>query len=1166
MRLTKIKLAGFKSFVDPTTVTFPSNLTGVVGPNGCGKSNVIDAVRWVMGELSAKHLRGESMADVVFNGSSARKPVGKASVELVFDNSDGKIGGNYAAYAEVSLRREVSRDGSSAYYINGARCRRKDITQLFLGTGLGSRSYAIIEQGMISRLIEAKSDDMRAFVEEAAGISRYKERRKETESRIASTRENLERLQDLRDEIEKQIRHLQRQATSARRYQTLKEQERRLTAELLVLRLRELDSGAQVYDSAMREKDMLLQSSLADLRSSEAAIETQRSFHAEQIESVAQVQGNFFAVGADISRTEQQIQFTRETRDRKRLDLNQSLNTLDSITLQISRDEQELIVIREELTRLAPDIDRAQGAERTAAILLDAAEQDLLTWQQQWESFNHNLGGANQTVQVEKARIEQLENQLVRLRVQRDRLGVEREALLAQESQGQLFELSERESQARNAADDLAQSLSRALNELQSLRTVQFDLEVKLENSRTDRERARAEVMSAEALQRAALRRADSGMGEWLTNSGLDQRPRVAESLIVEKGFERAVETVLGDYLEAVCVDDMDGLIDSLSVFSGSQVSIFESSGTKGDFDADRLASRVQGPSAVLEVLSNIKVVNTLAIALASRRSLGFGESVITPMGEWVGRGWLRVARGGDVHFGVLERETRLKTLRGEFIGCEARTQILDAELQAIRVAMGVAELSRDNSQSRIQLAHRSHADLLGQLEASRARLQESTLRRERLEEESADVARDIGTAEELRSKARGELERGLVSVNELDSRRPELEASREQTRDDVAKARASAQSAQLAARDFLVRAEGRRTAEASMEIGLRRMEEQRFELTTRATELEAELAGGEGPILELEGFLSGYLSRRLEIEAELSQARRTLEQADVELRTLDERRQIGERRVNESREGMEQARLAVQETRVRRESIAEQFTATNFDLVDVQQGLSAVADVPSWETQLSEIRVDIEKLGQVNLAAIDELKENTERKEYLDRQFTDLTSALTTLEEAMHKIEKETRTRFDDTFNKINAGLKEKFPRLFGGGHAYLELSGDDPLTAGVAVMARPPGKRNSTISQLSGGEKALTAVALVFSIFDLNPAPFCLLDEVDAPLDENNVGRFCEIVREMAQRVQFIFITHNKSTMELASQLLGVTMTEPGVSRLVAVDVDEAVRLAAL
>ena len=1165
MRLTKIKLAGFKSFVDPTSVTFPSNLTGVVGPNGCGKSNVIDAVRWVMGELSAKHLRGDSMADVIFNGSGTRKPVGKASVELVFDNSDGKIGGSYAAFNEVSLRREVSREGASAYFINGARCRRKDITQLFLGTGLGSRSYAIIEQGMISRVIEARADDMRAFVEEAAGISKYKERRRETENRIADTRENLERLQDLRDEIDKQIRHLQRQATTAKRYQELKERERRLTAELLALRLRDLDSGAEVHDSAVREKELAMQAALADLRAAEAAIETQRAYHAEQTDAVSQVQARFYAVGADISRTEQQIHYARETRDSKRRDLGESRVTLETLAQQISRDEQELIAIRNELAHLSPQLEQTQQVEREAAVALGAAENAQAEWQRQWETYNQELGTANQTVQVERARIEQLENQLRRLRNQRDRIDVERDALVQQESQGQLFELGEREAQARESSDELSRSLNAALADVQRLRGEQLALESQLEGARIGREKFRAEVMSVEALQRAALGQADARSTEWLRSAGLADRQRVAEAITVERGFERAVETVLGDYLEAVCVDGLDAIVEAVSRAEGAQLAIMESGGSGAPVSGESLAAKVRGPDAVLDTLGLVRIADSLAAALAARRRLAPGESFITPQGEWVGRSWLRIARGGDVHAGVLEREQRLKGLRAELAELDEKVRNLETGLQALRTSIAVAETARDTAQGRIQEAHRTHADLLGQLEASRARAQESTLRRQRLEEESADVAREVGVTDQSLSRARLEFERGGDRLGELDSRRPELEAARDRVREELNGARTHAQSAQLLARDLLVRAEGRRTAASSMEIGLKRATEQRTQLLERVAALEAELSGGDAPIIELESALEGMLSRRLEVEAELAQGRRVLEQADAELRELDGRRQDAERRVSEAREAMEQAKLAAQETRVRRESIAEQFAATQLDLAEVQASLSAAAEVSSWETQLIETRTDIEKLGQVNLAAIDELKESSERKEYLDRQFADLTSALETLEEAMRKIDKETRTRFDETFGRINAGLQEKFPRLFGGGHAYLELVGDDPLSAGVAVMARPPGKRNVTISQLSGGEKALTAVALVFSIFDLNPAPFCLLDEVDAPLDEHNVGRFCEIVREMASRVQFIFITHNKVTMELASQLLGVTMNEPGVSRLVAVDVDEAIRLAA-
>jgi len=1157
MRLTKIKVAGFKSFADPTSVGFPSNLTGVVGPNGCGKSNIIDAVRWVMGELSAKHLRGDSMIDVIFNGSASRKPVGTASVELVFDNSDGKISGPYADYAEVSLRRQVMRDGTSNYFLNGARCRRKDITQLFLGTGLGSRSYAIIEQGMISRVIEAKADDMRAFVEEAAGISRYKERRKETEARISDTRENLERLQDVRDEVDKQIRHLQRQAATARRYQALKETERRLTAELLALRLREIDSGAEVQDSAVRQCELTMQQALAEQRAAEAAIETQRVYQNEQSERVSAVQGRYYEIGAEISRTEQSITHIRELREQQRNELAQARATLAELNSHIDRDEREIAQLRAEIERLSPDLVHAQAAENTLADSLAGEEQALADWQQRWEDFNRELGAAHQTTQVERARIEQLENQLRRLAGQTDRLAVEREALMVQESSALLGQLAQKESLARSSADELSQALNLALDRSQKLRAAQFEAEKNLEHARGDREKRRAEVVSLEALQKAALQRGDSRTAEWLVSTGLGKQPRLAAQLSVTGGWERAVETALGDYLEALCVDELDAVADVLPTLPVGRVSLLQAGAhMDADGSTDMLSGVVSGPAAIVRLLSRVRLAETLSAALLARRTLADDESVITRSGEWIGRDWLRVNRGGDAHSGVLEREQRVKQLKVELTRSEEGTREREAALATCRESLAVAERERDEAQSRIQGAHREHADLLGQLEGERARSQESTLRRERLEEEAAEVTRELGLGQDTLARARAELDRGLVSLA--------LEGEREERREAVQAARGRAQAAQLACRDLLIRIESRRSSETSMGVGLKRMADQRAQTQTRSTELETALAGGDLPIVELEGKLKGFLSRRLEIEAELATERRGLEDADGALRSLDEKRLDAETRVNAARAAMEQARLVAQESRVRREGLVEQFAATRFDLAEILAGLAVDAAVPAWEESLNSARADLEKLGQVNLAAIDELKESSERKEYLDRQFADVTAALNTLEEAMRKIDKETRSRFEDTFNRINAGLKDKFPKLFGGGHAYLELVGDDILEAGVAVMARPPGKRNSSIHQLSGGEKALTAVALVFSIFDLNPAPFCILDEVDAPLDEHNVGRFCDIVKQMSDRVQFIFITHNKATMELASQLIGVTMTEPGCSRLVSVDVEEAVRMA--
>jgi chromosome segregation protein len=1166
MRLTKIKLAGFKSFVDPTQINFPSNLTGVVGPNGCGKSNVIDAVRWVMGELSAKHLRGDSMTDVVFNGSSARKPVGSASVELIFDNSDGKIGGAYASYSEIALRRQVGRDGSSAYFINGARCRRKDITNLFLGTGLGSRSYAIIEQGMISRIIEAKSEDMRAFIEEAAGISRYKERRKETEVRVAETRENLERLQDVRDEVEKQIRHLQRQAASARRYQALKEQERRQTAELLALKLRDLDSGAEVHDAAVRERELAMQAELARQRAAEASIEKQRGVHAESSEQLSGVQARYYEVGAEISRLEQAIEHTRELRERQRQDLEQTQSALAELASHIERDAAQLALVRAELEQLAPQRETAQTAETAALAALAACEHAVQDWQQRADVHARATSAALQSEQVERTRIEQLDLQLRRLSAQAQRLAEEHDTLSAAQASEQLAHAAELEAGARQASEQRAFALDAAQAQLQSQRSAELEAEGALEQTRAARAGVHAELTALEAMQAAALSGHGGESGDWLRSSGLHARPRLAAALEVDSGWERAVETALGDYLEAVCVERLDEAAGTIAALTAGSVMLLETAGVAAARTGATLAARVRGPQAALAALQSVLTADSLAEALSRRAGLASGESLITPQGEWIGRDWLRISRGPDTHAGVLAREQQLRALRQGAAAADQQVAEAERALGAARLALSAAEASRDASQSALQQAHREHADLQGSLQAARTRAEESSRRGERLAQDAVEVARARAETDSALTRAQAELARALDQKSGLQASAAALELERDASRAALADARTESQSLQLVSRDLHVQVEARRSTESSVAVGVARMGEQSAQLTRRREELTGELASGDQPIIDAQARLTQALTLRLTVESELAAARAALEEAEGALRAFDEERLAAEQRVSAAREAMEQARLAAQETHVRRQALAEQFAETRCELAVVLAELPPAAEVAGWEATLAETRVDIERLGSVNLAAIDELKEQSQRKEYLDSQFNDLTSALATLDEAMRRIDKETRSRFEDTFERINAGLREKFPRLFGGGHAYLELVGEDKLSAGVAVMARPPGKKNSTIHLLSGGEKALTAVALVFAIFDLNPAPFCLLDEVDAPLDEHNVGRFCDIVRDMSSRVQFVFITHNKSTMELASQLIGVTMNEPGVSRLVTVDVDEAVRLAAV
>jgi chromosome segregation protein len=1167
MRLTKLKIAGFKSFVDPTTVTFPSSLTGVVGPNGCGKSNIIDAVRWVMGEISAKHLRGDSMADVIFNGSQARKPLGAASVELVFDNSDGKIGGAYATYNEVALRRAVSRDGSSDYFINGMKVRRKDITQLFLGTGLGSRSYAIIEQGMISRVIEARPDDLRAFLEEAAGISRYKERRRETENRIGQTRENLDRLNDLREEVEKQIRHLQRQAATARRYQALKEEERRLHAELLALRLQSLDAEAGLRDATTRQTDTALQAVLADLRAAEADIEQIRADQAAKADTLGEIQARFYGAGAEATRIEQSIQHARELRQRQRTDLEQSQTEVRELTSVLERDRQQQEALGAELAGMIPALDAAHAEERTASERLVRCDEKLASWQQNWDAHAQAVAQGQRETQVERARIEELENQQRRLLQQRERQEAERAALAAEGPAVDLELLAEQAAASGDAGQKAAAELADLLRELADNREREREQTQALNALRAQWQQALGAQVSTEALQQAALGKAAGKVTQWLKSHALDQHPRVAQELRVERGWERAVETVLGSYLEAVCVEGLDPVTDLLGSFEGGQLAVVSVGPEPARAPAAAsLQAKVQGAAVLGSVLSSVFTAESLTEARGQRRELQSGQSVVTRDGVWLGPDWLRLSRDKDPHSGVIEREETLRDIRLKVTRLADQVKESEHRLEVTRERVRDREDQRDKLQADVNRLHREHVDRRAALTAAEARTADAARRLSQLETGLSDVRAELQRAESELRAARGRMETAIEALASLEPKRHELEGARERLREDQAAARAAAQTAQQAARGLAVQVESRRSSHVSLTTTLTRVEKQLEALVLRRDEAAAQLAAGEAPLAALEDQLNRALEVRTRIESELHAAKIASDELDTLLRDREARRESVDRQVETARAALDEARLAAQQVRVRRENVAEQLASTGFELAALVAQLAADATLATWETRLEETKDRIERLGQVNLAAIGEFKEQSERKEYLDRQCKDLTDALETLESAMRKIDRETRARFQDTFDRVNAGLKEKFPRLFGGGHAYLELTGEESEVAGVSVMARPPGKRNSTISQLSGGEKALTAVALVFAIFDLNPAPFCLLDEVDAPLDENNVGRFCDIVREMSASVQFIFITHNKSTMELASQLVGVTMNEPGVSRLVAVDVDEAVRMAAM
>jgi chromosome segregation protein len=1019
---------------------------------------------------------------------------------------------------------------------------------------------------MISRVIEARPEELRGFIEEAAGISKYKERRRETENRISHTKENLERLNDLREEVDKQLRHLQRQAATARRYQALKTDERKLTAELLALRLRDIDSDSQSKEGILRERDTALQSALADLRAIESSIETTREHFTEKSEALNQVQGRFYQVGADVSRIEQSIAHARDLRQRQTTDLAQAEQGLVEVNLHLNRDQAQIDQLAVELETLAPDLDVVRAREQASSAAFEQAEEAMQEWQESWDEFNRDARAASEKTQVERARIEQLENQLRRLVAQRERTLTEIDATAPGEIEAQIAALSEDVEASQEQEQQASERLRELNGQIQSLRERERELVSQNDQCRRELQDAQGRLLSLQALQQAALGVAQGKVAEWLNTNALEGRPRLAQQLNVEAGWERAVETVLGSYLEAVCVDTIDsvaGLLESLQV---GTVTFFASSNNAAGAAGDRLSGRVQGPAGVASLLGGIIAVDNLADALRMRDRLGVGESVITRDGIWIGHDWLRVSRDKDVHAGVIGREHEMRGLRDSVSAAEQRLAATESEVTEARNRLHELEEHREDAQSNVNQSHRAHSEVNAQLRSLRTRAEQMAERGRNLAGDAEELAMEVDRTQDSLAGARGRLDEGMEEMAVHDETRAELEARREHLRQNLGLARAQAQEDRTAAQQTAIAVESKRSAHTSILSGLERMRSQLQQFEQRRGELNRQLAVGEEPIAASEKDLEVQLELRAAVEQNLSEARRSLEDAEARMRELDERRMDVEGKVDESRQRLDDIRLATQELRVRRESLQEQFNATHFELAAVMAELPTEADAPAWEQTLREVTDKVDRLGQVNLAAIDEFKEQSERKEYLDRQYKDLTDALETLESAMQKIDKETRTRFQDTFDKVNAGIKERFPRLFGGGHAYLELAGEDVLSAGVAIMARPPGKRNSTINQLSGGEKALTAVALVFSIFELNPAPFCLLDEVDAPLDDNNVGRFCETVKEMSQRVQFIFITHNKTTMELAEQLIGVTMHEPGASRLVAVDVEEAVRLAAI
>jgi len=1163
MRLSKIKLAGFKSFVDPTTLLLKGNLTGIVGPNGCGKSNTIDAVRWVMGESSAKHLRGESMDDVIFSGSSARKPVGQASVELVFDNSAGKLGGQYAGYNEIALKRLVTRDGQSQYFLNGTKCRRRDITDIFLGTGLGPRSYAIIEQGMISRLIEAKPDDMRVYLEEAAGISKYKERRRETENRIRHTRDNLDRLNDLREEVDKQLDHLQRQSRTAERYKTLKVDEKRVRSELLGLRWLDYQSALDSFRDRLQARQEGVDVAVEKYESAEKAIETMRETRVELDRNLNDIQGKFYSLGADITRTEQSIGQVRSERRKREEELQRLEREADEAEENIQQDGLRISEMDKALAEAGPTMEKVERELNAAIADHEQAEVEFTRFLTRWEEVTTEHSERRKNVQIEAARASQLDESLQELTDRQQQSQREQSGLAIEDLSNSLNLLTVSLQQKSTQEKDLKVRLETAIQSLASAREMATRVDRELSEKRTELQNNSGRYASLKALQQAALGGSEKSRQQWLKANGLENAPPLARLLDIDSGWENAIEVVLGDFLKAVCVDDYDSLSRKLVDTPESGVNILQDNVDNDSPEGQWLATLVSSSAGIGELMHGVTVCETLEEAFNARDNLQPGESIVTRDGVWMGRHWL-CARPTNAESGVVARQEELDKLETRADALGAQIADITQRQQSCKKAIAEAETERDKFQTLVNARHREISSVSAKIESTRLQMDQYQQRQTVLAAELDDLSARIAGTQRQQQEARetGSEERELLvqlakQVDQLDREKSRLTERRD-------KARIEQQSVRDSGQATIVKLESMKSGRQSIVENLQRVKQQQSKIKSRQSELMSEEQPDASQVDQLQEELESLVENREQIERDLRESRQKLEAHDESIRQREQQRHSLQQEVTSSRELVQKVNMESQESRVRLKTIDEQLTEAGENREELLPKIPEHATIDEWASELEELERKIQRLGPINLAAIEEYQEQQQRKEYLDSQYEDITEALETLESAIQKIDKETRTMFRETFDVVNNKLQELFPRLFGGGQARLELTGDDLLNTGVSVMARPPGKRVSSIQLLSGGEKAMTAVALVFAFFHLRPSPFCMLDEVDAPLDDANVGRFAKLVSEMSAQVQFIFITHNKVTMELSTHLMGVTMQEPGVSRLVSVDVDEAVELA--
>ena len=993
MQLKHIKLAGFKSFVDPTKISFPTNLVGVVGPNGCGKSNVIDAVRWVLGELSAKNLRGESMVDVIFNGSENRKASGQCSIELLFDNSSGKIGGEYVSYNEISIKRVMTRDAQSDYFINNTKCRRKDVQDIFLGTGLGPSSYAIIEQGMVSKLVSAKPEELRTHIEEAAGVSKYRERRRETESRIKKTKDNLSRVKDIKDEIERLIRRLENQANAAEKYNTLKKEESQNQIDTAVLFSIEAKKNRDQLQKNLDglNRDLKIKQAEADTKQSQ--IDEYRTQNESVVDAYENAQKNFYSVGAEIAKHEADLQNVSKT----------EISNLES--LERAKDSYKKALEKESTFKdLTP---KEQELKLNISIIkaMEALEKK--------DQINKYINPLEEKINSKQQELDSKQDAIDSIK-------------------GKQTTINEKVKELQNNSYAIGANIARLEGSLQNL--------TKVENQNLlDLDKAKSNYSNA--LEKES------------NNDHLSPK-------------EKAIHL-------------LDTITELLKSFGSN---------------AENINQKIK----------ELKDLLISILKIASDQSKSFTEDYLLRQNE------------------VLElikktEEDRVESQKSltEYIEKQA---LVNAELETLKKTLSEVD------------------DSVRELDGNKSFVS-NELRA--LEKEANTLRLDLRTYEINLQNASEVLKKAEINISELnpsDYQGMDLSAL-ESSLDEIQKNIASLGSINLASPD---------------------------EYLERQNDLSKSIEESSAKKLELQNIMSDLVEKSSNAESILTEIRQKQSKFNDSLRDLESKKSIAELDLKSINEKVTNVRLDLKTYEINLDNANAKIKESGIDINDIDFSKYESMEISSLQDRLADIQSKIIRLGAINLAAPEEIAEESKRKEELDIQYNDLTEAMDKLSGAIKTIDSETKTRFEDSFNSINLRMKEVFSKLFGGGFAELALTEDDSLNAGVVIMARPPGKKNSSISQLSGGEKALTALALVFAIFELNPAPFCILDEVDAPLDDLNTLRFINMVEEMSKTVQFIFITHNKVSMEKSDYLMGVTMQEAGVSRMVSVDVKQALEFA--